>query len=276
MTYTRLKAASTQEWLERRRKYITATDISRLWTSPAEWAAVRSEKAGIGDGFTGNAYTDWGQEREPALIEYAAQIDGSVKPNRDLLIAEHGAFAATPDGLGDGFVVECKTGSESGLRSAATKYEVQAQWQMHVTGVDRCLMVQEVRLEEGGLFSPGPRSTRWIERDQELIELLILTAERFLRGIDWGMEQAIAEYLEAKADRDKAQSRMDDAGDRLRLLLGGEGTYAGEIGRVSIKSPSPSLRVDAKALAREEPDVFARFSRLQQAKPRLVVSVGGA
>jgi predicted phage-related endonuclease len=71
------------------------------------------------------------------------------------------------------------TGQDWEDKSIPIQYRRQVQWQLHVTGAKRCLFAYMKRLEVDGVFAPAwfePKCL-WIERDEDMISALIITAE---------------------------------------------------------------------------------------------------
>jgi hypothetical protein len=67
------------------------------------------------------------------------------------------------------------------------RYRRQVQWQLHVTGAERALVAWLVREEVDGVFIPATFEPAWgwLERDEEMIQDLVVTADRlwrFVRG----------------------------------------------------------------------------------------------
>lgn len=274
-----LDAADREEWLQHRRRYITATDVARLEESARAWADIAAEKRGDARPVPVNAYMQWGIDREKVLVAYAGRRSGLDVRCNDR-VAVRGRYAATPDGVGDDVTIECKTGSPSGLRRDRRKHEAQMQWQMHVLGVSRCLYVTEERLQdEFGVFVPGRARVETIARDEERIASLVDLAERFLAGADtdWELDVLVADVLSAREDANKAARRREEAENALREYIG-DRDYKGATvsGTVSLTLPRRTT-VDVEALSAQHADVVAGFTRteidvkaLREAHPELV------
>lgn len=166
-------------WLRARSRGVTATDVARL-ASVRSVEAVVNEKLG-GTGFGGNAYTDHGLAREPAIARWVNLRHG-IAPSTTLFHA-HGQplHLATPDGIGrlgaDVVLAEIKTTS-SAWRTIPRSYLRQIWWQQYVLGAERTLLVWEQHTD----FVPiagEPRCT-WIERDENEIYVLVGLANRVL------------------------------------------------------------------------------------------------
>ena len=180
-------------WLAERAQGITATEIRDLVKGKLRQDDLIALKLGRKvDSFTGNQYTDWGNEREAVI---AASLRGmGIEPESRVFHGERNSrHLASPDGIGvefDGAVVvsEIKTSGKDIRRGMPayfeTGYELQMQWAMWVTGADRCLFVFEERLTVDGRFVPGEVFTEWVPRDEEIITELMARAVEFLAELD--------------------------------------------------------------------------------------------
>ena len=273
-----LERANEDDWLDQRKRFVTATDVVRLARSAAEWAKVRDEKNGLGADFPVSREMEWGNLREPALVEYAGEVAGEpVEANDRLAVRDR--WAATPDGLGGDFVVECKTGSAKSLARRHSEFVDQCQWQMLVTGLPRALLVAEERATgEEGEFLPGSIRTEWIDRDDARISELVDVAERFLAGDgDWELEFLLSDALFAKADAAKAAERAKAAESALREYIGDRDfRHSSSAGSVSLTTVRRTV-FDVDGLRAAYPEVFDEFSTrsldvkaLKAARPEVV------
>lgn len=266
-----LEHDTRQEWLALRREYLTATDVARLYTSATEWSKVRAEKDGTAPDVRVSPEMQWGIDREPALVAFARSVDRTVVANDRVHVSDEGPWAATPDGVGDMMVVECKTGSVAGLERARRRHMAQVQWQMWVCGADFCLFVTEVRDTDGdGLFVPGRRDYEWVDRDDDVIAELLDVAERFLAGDDvTEIDVLIDQVVQVRAEEEKARARRTEAEDALRELIGDRDfTHEGPFGRVSLTLPKPRESLDVKRLRAERPDVASEYTTVTDASKR--------
>ena len=177
----RILAHSTDRvaWLRARSRGVTATDVARLSSSRAV-EAVAMEKIN-GSSFGGNAYTDHGIAREPAIARWVL-ANHRIEPSSALFhAAADKAHLATPDGVAvvDGTLVlaEIKTTS-SVFRSIPRSYLRQVWWQQYVLGAERTLFVWEQHLDFVPI-APEPQF-RWIERDDNEIHVLVGRANALL------------------------------------------------------------------------------------------------
>lgn len=145
----------SQEWLEFRKDFVTATEISILlgmnkYTSPSK---LLKEK--LNPTFTANVYTRMGKILEPAVANLAEDILGikiqsNEKDGQDVVyFHEFLKLSATPDGtaqIAEGsYAVELKTTSRKNLetwsKSVPVHYAVQLIQQMILTKADGGFLV---------------------------------------------------------------------------------------------------------------------------------------
>lgn len=182
ITPDRFIARSTdrEAWLYARAQGVTATMVASAST-PAGFRDMVAQMENP-QPVTPNAYMDWGNAREPHIAQIVKERFG-IMPN-DWLIAKDADLnrwqMATPDGLSldHSEIAEIKTTGKP-LDSIPLKYRRQIQWQLHVTGAERCLFAYELRLEGPEGFVPGfDIQTQWIARDDKSIKELIQVAEQ--------------------------------------------------------------------------------------------------
>ena len=174
------RSSMRDEWLEARTCGVTATQVSEAFT-PAGMKAVLAKIENPAE-ITPNGFMDWGNEREPHIADVVKQRFG-IMPN-EWLIAAAGAgnewMMATPDGLSldHRFISEIKTSGKP-LDKIPAHYKRQVQWQLFVTGAERCLFAYELRLDAPGGFAPGfDVETQWVDRDEKKIKELCSVAEK--------------------------------------------------------------------------------------------------
>jgi hypothetical protein len=163
-------------WLRARSRGITATDVAALTSERAISRAALTKLRG--SGFTGNAYTDHGRRREPAIAAWIAATHG-IQPSSALFRAVvEPRHLATPDGLmqdaaGRITLAEIKTTNKS-WRSIPRSYLRQVWWQQHVIGAERTLVAWE---QHDGFVPVGdePRCA-WVDRDEAEIARLVRLA----------------------------------------------------------------------------------------------------
>lgn len=269
-----------EAWLAERREGITATEVAKLAKSPGFEAELRRIKAGE-ETFSGNRHTAWGVAREPVIAEHARGF-GLEPEHRVFHAREDSRHLASPDALGEDFdgrlfIGELKTSAHdldpSGDYYWSTTYAEQMQWQMYVTGADRCLLVWEQH--DGHWPEPYtfPVRSSWVDRDEQRILELIELADRFLEGPVMGVEAWQAEYLDAKQDREAAQQRMDRASDALAGLFPEGGSVESPLGKVTVSIPKPGTRFDATAFKAAHPDLHQQFQKATKpGGPRVTVT----
>ncbi|HEU0256504.1 MAG TPA: YqaJ viral recombinase family protein [Microbacteriaceae bacterium] len=167
-------------WLQARLRGVTATDAAHLATDrsvvQAAWHKLHPPT------FTGNAYTEHGKAREPIVAEWARRRYG-LNPSTLLFRSETSAeHLATPDGMilrpdGRLELEEIKTTTKP-WRHIPRPYLRQVWWQQYVLGAERTLVVWEEHRDFVPV-EPEPRC-RWVDRDENEIEILVRRAERML------------------------------------------------------------------------------------------------
>lgn len=181
------KSVDFEGWLTARRSGITATQVANAST-PAGF-----EKAAA-DFLTeyrevDNAFMQFGREWESHIADYVAAEFG-VEPNEWLIAGENPTHLATPDGLSKDHRVcgEYKTTGKDWetVERLPIRYKRQVQWQMHVTGATECVVAWLVREEVDGMFIPATfePSCGVVKRDEEMINDLIVTADRLWRFVN--------------------------------------------------------------------------------------------
>ena len=170
-------------WLRARSRGITATDVAKLSTPRSVESAARDKW--FGTRFSGNAFTDHGKDREPAIAQWVQDHHG-IAPSSLLFHAERETrHLATPDGLietdaGELVLAEIKTTNKP-WRSIPRNYLRQIWWQQYVLGAERTLFVWE-RHEN---FVPvGEPEYRWVPRDDNEINVLVNLATQLVTAID--------------------------------------------------------------------------------------------
>jgi hypothetical protein len=166
-------------WLAARDRGVTATQVAKAST-PAGMKEVLAQIENPTP-VEPNGFMDWGVERE-AYIAHVVKERYGILPN-DWLLCAGGAGnewqMATPDGLSldHKLIGEYKTSGKS-LEKVPANYMRQVQWQLYVTGAEKCLFAYELRLEGPEGFVPGfDVECQWIERDEKIIADLIKVAE---------------------------------------------------------------------------------------------------
>lgn len=178
----RVARHGTDEWFAARRRGVSATAVANAST-PAGFQeevlkALYPEEYQVQD----NAYMAFGRDWEQWIVDNIPTEYG-ITANDWLFHADgHDWQLATPDGInGDGTIIaEVKTTGKDWSK-VPIRYVRQVQWQLYVTGAQRCVVAWLLRGEDAnGNFVPGwfePKHTV-IERDENMIAELIAIAER--------------------------------------------------------------------------------------------------
>ena len=166
-------------WLAARERGVTATQVAKAST-PAGMKEVLAQIENPTP-VEPNGFMDWGVERE-AYIAHVVKERYGILPNDWLLCADGAGNEwqmATPDGLSLDYklIGEYKTSGKP-LDKVPANYMRQVQWQLYVTGAEKCLFAYELRLEGPEGFVPGfDVECQWIDRDEKMIADLIKVAE---------------------------------------------------------------------------------------------------
>jgi hypothetical protein len=182
MDYLSRIVASSEDkdaWLVARNAGVTASNAAKFTSLESLDSVLKSK---FYDGFTGNAATDWGLEREPFLLDWAG-----FPQNKFLFHSiDNQRFMATPDGIysnADGDLETCQVKTTGKvMKTIPAHYMRQVQWEMYVMGAKRCHFV----VEEHENFVPINLEPKlWIvERDDEAIASLVKLATAFLVKLD--------------------------------------------------------------------------------------------
>jgi hypothetical protein len=188
-----IASSQTRElWLAARDRGVTATQVAK-GSTPAGMKEVLAQIENPTP-VEANAFMSWGTERE-AHIAHVVKDRFGILPNDWLLCADGAGNdwqMATPDGLSlnHSLIGEYKTSGKP-LDKVPANYMRQVQWQLYVTGAEKCLFAYELRLEGPEGFVPGfDVETQWIERNEDMISELIVTAEKVqMHAVYWERSQ---------------------------------------------------------------------------------------
>lgn len=180
-----VRSADHDEWLRIRDTGISATTVSKAAT-PSGYAEIINERNNPTE-FVDNAYMKFGRDNEAWMVASLKDQFGIFE--NDWLICADGHenrwMFATPDGLSldHQTIAEVKTtGKDWGeLKSIPINYRRQVQWQLHVTGAERCVFGWVLRHQvDEDVFVPAwfEPKTVIMERDQKMIDELIDVAKR--------------------------------------------------------------------------------------------------
>ena len=200
-------------WMEARKGGVSATfirDVAKhiAFGKSPEYAVEKVKKDR--DSFHGNQYTDWGNLREPVILDWVERRF-MLRPSSALVAhPDFPKHIATPDGVGVDYddrllVAEVKTskhdldpgcGSGGTLQVTdagwpdnhfwSTGYYDQMQWQMWVTGAHRTLFVWEQHNDQWPVPLPVGLEPKWcwVERDGSRIAALVELANWYLGNAD--------------------------------------------------------------------------------------------
>jgi hypothetical protein len=178
------RSTNRTAWLTARQHGVTATQV-RDAATPSGFKQVLEDRRHPHD-IIPNEAMEFGNEQEPHLLRYAHDVEG-ILPS-DWLIAADGnpSHMATPDGLSPDhrLIAEAKTTGADWV-TIPIGYRRQVQFQLYVTGAERCLFLWQQRIPDGhGWFFPAwiePR-TVWFDRDEDMILDLVSVADRLLEN----------------------------------------------------------------------------------------------
>jgi hypothetical protein len=180
--------SQTDEWYKARQYGVSATTVAKAASGPAGYDAELQNSLFPEDNIVeDNAYMKFGRDYEKWIVN-GLPLEYRIKPN-DWLIRGDGDYRwhlATPDGLNDDWTIiaEVKTtGKDWEGSTIPIQYRRQVQWQLHVTGAQKCVFAWLLRAtSESGEFVPAWMEPKHIimERDEAMIADLIEVAQRFI------------------------------------------------------------------------------------------------
>lgn len=293
MSVTKIKTESREQWLDARRKYVTATEVAQLVRRGQDyWDELREIKAGqrTAPDISGLPAVRHGREREALIAPYVQSLEQGMVPNGDLYVRNE-RYAATPDLVGDGIVGEIKTIKDTRLAKLQQakgwptgQYYDQVQWQLFVTGAIACVFAWEPYEDWDGELVPREdmRDNITIHRDDVRINQLREVADAFLdgRGVDIPTEVQVllSQLRDVRKEKEHiAQPILDREKqllDEIKQLAGGKATSwdCGDI-RVSVSAPGESKRFDKKKLFADNPSlVEADYVTVSRTAPRVRVT----
>lgn len=175
-----VRQSERDRWLNARIGRVTATTVAKAATPAGFTAAL-----GVPSDYT-NEFYEFGSEAESGILEHAHREFG-ILPSDWLITAERNdRHAATADGLSIDHreIAEAKT-TGTDWKTIPAVYRRQVQWQLYVTGAERCLFLWQLRLPDdlGWFYTPWLEpKTVWIERDPDMIDDLRDVADRLLEA----------------------------------------------------------------------------------------------
>ena len=275
MSVTTIKTESREQWLDARRRYVTATEVAQLVRRGQDyWDELREIKAGdrTAPDISGLPAIRHGREREALIAPYVQSLEQGMVPNSDLYVRNE-RYAATPDLIGDGIVGEIKTIKDTRLAKLQSakgwptgQYYDQVQWQLFVTGAIACIFAWEPYEDWDGELVPREdmRDNITIHRDEERIKALQEVADAFLdgRGVDIPTEVQVllSQLRDVRKEKEHIAQPIIDREkqllDEIKQLAGGKAATwdSGDI-RVSVSAPGESQRFDKKKLFADDPQL---------------------
>ena len=293
MSVTTIKTESREQWLEARRRYVTATEVAQLVRRGQDyWDELREIKAGqrTAPDISGLPAVRHGREREASIAPYVQSLEEGMVPNDDLYVRNE-RYAATPDLVGDGIVGEIKTIKDKRLAKLQAakgwptgQYYDQVQWQLFVTGAIACIFAWEPYEDWDGELVPREdmREHITIHRDDLRIKALQEVADAFLdgRGVDIPTEVQVllSQLRDVRKEKEHiAQPILDREKqllDEIKQLAGGKAATwdSGDI-RVSVSAPGESKRFDKKKLFADNPQLAeSDYVTVSRTAPRVRVT----
>ena len=293
MSVTKIKTESREQWLDARRKYVTATEVAQLVRRGQDyWDEIREIKAGqrTAPDISGLPAVRHGREREALIVPYVQSLEQGMVPNSDLYV-RNDRYAATPDLVGDGIVGEIKTIKDTRLAKLQQakgwptgQYYDQVQWQLFVTGAIACIFAWEPYEDWDGELVPREdmRDHITIHRDDARINQLREVADAFLdgRGVDIPTEAQVllSQLRDVRKEKEHiAQPILDREKqllDEIKQLAGGKAATwdSGDI-RVTVSAPGETKRFDKKKLFADNPQlVESDYVTVSRTAPRVRVT----
>jgi hypothetical protein len=283
-----------EAWLAERRSGVTATEVRDLKIGAVTFAQLADRKLGrLPESFAGNAYTQWGVEREPEIARWLEAGFSILPESRVFHAADDPRKLASPDGVGVSFdgdllISEVKTaGAKYDLTPgsddfSAKGYGYQVQWGLRVLGAQRALFAWEERLGFPGNFSIGQSHIAWIERDELVIAELDKLADDFLAfwdaraldpfvmpDVDDEVDTHAVNYLRFLAEESEAGASKTTAYEAILALVGEKEEFRqeGQTARVTltpIKNGTADV-VDLDAAKKANPDLWGQLRAAQAA-----------
>ena len=293
MSVTTIKTESREQWLDARRRYVTATEVAQLARRGQDyWDELREIKAGqrTAPDISNLPAVRHGREREALIAPYVQGLEQGMAPNDDLYV-RNDRYAATPDLIGDGIVGEIKTIKDTRLAKLQAakgwptgQYYDQVQWQLFVTGAIACVFAWEPYEDWDGELVPREdmREHITIHRDHVRINQLREVADAFLdgRGVDIPTEVQVllSQLRDVRKEKEHiAQPILDREKqllDEIKKLAGGKAATwdSGDI-RVSVSAPGETRRFDKKKLFADNPQLAeSDYVTVSRTAPRVRVT----
>lgn len=301
-------------WLYERAHGVTATQIRDLWLKAHGYHGVTLDEliaeklpfllaetneqieAAASSGFQGNAYTAWGNEREPVIAAQLLESHGMLPESRVFRSPLNPRFLASPDGIRVGEqgtleVAEIKTSGKPvpvGSQAYVQKgYGIQQTWSMGVIVALRSLYAWELRDGRPGEFESGHpfgADTEWVDFDAQLWEELVVLGDHFLERLDAALAAARAgevpvvdeeldtlavNYLRGLDLEKQAKALKEPAFRAMFERVESDEAFVQEtpLARVSfspaVVETKQTFTTDVEAARAENPELYARLERAQ-------------
>ena len=293
MSVTTIKTESREQWLEARRRYVTATEVAQLVRRGQDyWDELREIKAGqrTAPDISNLPAVRHGREREALIAPYVQSLEQGMVPNSDLYVRNE-RYAATPDLVGDGIVGEIKTIKDTRLAKLQAakgwptgQYYDQVQWQLFVTGAIACIFAWEPYEDWDGELVPREdmREHITIHRDDLRINQLREVADAFLdgRGVDIPTEVQVllSQLRDVRKEKEHIAQPIIDREkallDEIKQIAGGKAATwdSGDI-RVTVSAPGETKRFDKKKLFADNPQLAeSDYVTVSRTAPRVRVT----
>lgn len=185
--------AQTDAWFTARRNGISATAVANASTPSGFKEEVAKAVYPEDNIIVDNAYMAFGRQWENWIVEALPEKYG-LQPNDWLIRSEENEWhLATPDALNDDWSIigEVKTTGKDWV-TPPLKYIRQVQWQLYVTGAEKCIFAWLLRgTDHQGDFVPAWYEPKFIEitRADRMIPELIKTADRLVEEINHQIEE---------------------------------------------------------------------------------------
>lgn len=271
----RIKHESRQQWLEARKRYVTATEVAQLARrSDAYWEELHEIKMGVREAkdLSYIPAIQHGRKREPHIVPYVQSLEDGMEHNEDLVV-RLGRYAATPDLIGDGIVGEIKTVKDTRLAKLLAAddwptgvYFDQVQWQLFVTGAIACVFAYEPYEDWDGTLVPreDKRDNITIHRNEERIKHLRKVADTFLDSEASETPDEVKRLLSELEDVRREKQRIvapvlekeKHILDELKQMANGQAAaWEHEGFRVTVTEPRETRRFDKKKLFADHPQL---------------------
>ena len=306
---------SREDWLEHRRQGIGGSDIAAIvgFNKRSSAIDVWMQKLGMKEDEEENEFMEWGNRIEPVIATKFQEEHPEFKVIRRNAILQHPtipyAFAnldrlVQRKGDSQWGILEIKNVSGWKVKdwtddAVPLAYQMQVQWYLAVTGLQFAYISP---LIGGNLWKEVP-----IERDEEIITMLLAEAENFwgyvqhremppVDGSDASEEALKALYpeseeastivlppaeqtLHAKITTLKSEIKAKEielalAENQVKQQMGASAAASDEAGNILFTWKSSSTaRVDVKRLKAELPDIHAKYSNSTSSRKFLVKEI---